>query len=179
MCDIISHEDFARQEQPAAWEQVDPITDPDKEPEGDAFFVSFYYIEEEEEGYEDEVKEIWSFRVDREKFASSPSIASELLSCTSIPSKSHTPDFLQTISTFAFGLPSTKRHMVVTFREADEGLEKVVLESVKLCAICLDEMQVGLEALRLPCLHVYHEDCILLWLARRDHCPTCRYQLPS
>lgn len=42
------------------------------------------------------------------------------------------------------------------------------------CAICLDEQRCDQVAIRLSCLHVYHGDCILRWVARNHQCPLCR-----
>ena len=43
----------------------------------------------------------------------------------------------------------------------------------KECAICMCEFVMG-EALRfLPCMHVYHKDCIDDWLMRSFTCPSC------
>ncbi|PSR89638.1 E3 ubiquitin-protein like [Actinidia chinensis var. chinensis] len=62
-------------------------------------------------------------------------------------------------------------------------LEKVVvrdgLGSVDGCAICLDEFHVGSEVIRMPCSHVYHDDCIVSWLKTSNSCPLCRYEMPS
>ncbi|GFZ17679.1 hypothetical protein Acr_26g0009490 [Actinidia rufa] len=62
-------------------------------------------------------------------------------------------------------------------------LEKVVvrdgLGSVDRCAICLDEFRVGSEVTRIPCSHVYHDDCIVSWLKTSNSCPLCRYEMPS
>ncbi|XP_047051023.1 RING-H2 finger protein ATL39-like [Lolium rigidum] len=43
------------------------------------------------------------------------------------------------------------------------------------CAVCLGVIQVGAMAKLLPaCTHVYHVDCIDLWLASHSTCPLCR-----
>ncbi|KAL3692426.1 hypothetical protein R1sor_006077 [Riccia sorocarpa] len=47
------------------------------------------------------------------------------------------------------------------------------------CAICKDVVAVGEAAKQLPCLHLYHQDCILPWLSSRNSCPVCRYELPT
>ncbi|OAY31173.1 uncharacterized protein LOC110600319 [Manihot esculenta] len=48
-----------------------------------------------------------------------------------------------------------------------------------LCAVCNDEINVGGRARKLPCTHWYHGECILPWLAIRNTCPICRYELPT
>jgi Ring finger domain len=47
------------------------------------------------------------------------------------------------------------------------------------CTICCDEMEVGTTAVRLPCAHIYHTDCITTWLSKFNTCPICRYALPT
>lgn len=46
------------------------------------------------------------------------------------------------------------------------------------CVICLESFGMGMEVIRMPCLHVYHKDCILQWLERTHFCPFCRFKLP-
>ncbi|KAL1538346.1 RING-type E3 ubiquitin transferase [Salvia divinorum] len=45
------------------------------------------------------------------------------------------------------------------------------------CSICLEEMEVGDVALRLPCAHMFHGECILRWLRRSLACPLCRRRI--
>jgi hypothetical protein len=47
------------------------------------------------------------------------------------------------------------------------------------CSICHDEVKVATTAVRLPCAHVYHTDCITTWLSKFNTCPICRYALPT
>mmetsp|Transcript_53242 Transcript_53242/g.99908 ORF Transcript_53242/g.99908 Transcript_53242/m.99908 type:complete len:535 (+) Transcript_53242:60-1664(+) len=47
------------------------------------------------------------------------------------------------------------------------------------CVICLGELVVGEPATRIPCGHLYHEECILAWLKDHNVCPVCRYELPT
>ena len=47
------------------------------------------------------------------------------------------------------------------------------------CAICKECLSVGTEANQLPCCHLYHPPCIRPWLAERNSCPLCRYELPT
>jgi len=47
------------------------------------------------------------------------------------------------------------------------------------CSVCKDQFEFHEKALRLPCGHLYHRDCILPWLKDHNTCPTCRYELPT
>lgn len=47
------------------------------------------------------------------------------------------------------------------------------------CAICKDSLALGDQAKQLPCMHLYHPNCILPWLGARNSCPVCRYELPT
>ena len=43
------------------------------------------------------------------------------------------------------------------------------------CPVCFDEIT-G-EASRLPCAHLFHEECLLPWLELHGSCPVCRHSL--
>ncbi|KAI4366726.1 hypothetical protein MLD38_022567 [Melastoma candidum] len=47
------------------------------------------------------------------------------------------------------------------------------------CAVCKNNVQVGERVKRLPCLHYFHEECIVPWLEIRNTCPLCRHELPT
>ncbi|KAF8405400.1 hypothetical protein HHK36_010305 [Tetracentron sinense] len=48
-----------------------------------------------------------------------------------------------------------------------------------ICAICKESMQLTGMAMKLPCGHGYHGDCIVPWLGSRNSCPVCRFELPT
>ncbi|XP_050222785.1 uncharacterized protein LOC126672881 [Mercurialis annua] len=60
-------------------------------------------------------------------------------------------------------------------------LEKLAVDDTpeSSCRICLDEIETGNEAIRMPCLHCYHQDCIVQWLQISHFCPICRYEMPE
>jgi hypothetical protein len=47
------------------------------------------------------------------------------------------------------------------------------------CAICQCDISLGAPVIRLPCSHVYDDECIRKWLSQRAVCPLCRLQLPT
>jgi len=47
------------------------------------------------------------------------------------------------------------------------------------CTICFDKLLVGDPALRIPCGHLFHKDCVHKWLESSNQCPVCRYELPT
>ncbi|KAF7080183.1 hypothetical protein CFC21_084293 [Triticum aestivum] len=66
-------------------------------------------------------------------------------------------------------------------KAAVEGLPTVVdaARGGAQCAVCKDGIEAGEGARRLPCAHLYHDACILPWLAIRNTCPLCRHELPT
>ena len=44
----------------------------------------------------------------------------------------------------------------------------------KNCIICLEDFRNGDEVIFLPCLHIFHKNCILEWLRNHDDCPVCK-----
>lgn len=67
-------------------------------------------------------------------------------------------------------------------RAAVEGLQVVAIsgeDAAQGCAVCKDGIVQGELATRLPCAHFYHGACIGPWLAIRNSCPVCRYELPT
>ncbi|KAJ7955483.1 RING/U-box superfamily protein [Quillaja saponaria] len=68
------------------------------------------------------------------------------------------------------------------------GTENVTIDDIFLqmrrtntesCAICMVDFEVGMEATKLPCLHLYHRDCINKWLQMNPSCPLCRFRLSN
>lgn len=43
----------------------------------------------------------------------------------------------------------------------------------EICVICLDDVEVGHRVRVLPCGHLYHSQCIRMWLRRKNSCPCC------
>ncbi|KAK2654339.1 hypothetical protein Ddye_014195 [Dipteronia dyeriana] len=65
-------------------------------------------------------------------------------------------------------------------KDAIQRLEKVRFDQDDecKCMICLEEFSTGVETMRMPCGHLYHEECIVKWLETSHMCPLCRYEMP-
>jgi len=44
------------------------------------------------------------------------------------------------------------------------------------CSICQETFFEGEPAKQLPCEHLYHSKCIVIWFRRKNSCPLCRYE---
>lgn len=63
----------------------------------------------------------------------------------------------------------------VAQNEQTKGLE----EDGPHCSICLGEYEDGEKLVRLPCKHIYHDECICGWTAQSTRCPLCNSDLES
>jgi len=53
----------------------------------------------------------------------------------------------------------------------DDLLER---DDALMCAVCMEEFDVGDTQRVLPCSHCFHKDCVDRWFRRRRDCPMCR-----
>jgi len=61
---------------------------------------------------------------------------------------------------------------------SDEDSVYINDRHVSSCSICIDEYDVGDEYfVASKCRHIFHSDCILLWLTKHYECPVCREKL--
>lgn len=47
------------------------------------------------------------------------------------------------------------------------------------CTICLSLFEVENDVRRLPCMHLFHMDCVDQWLMTNKHCPICRVDIET
>jgi hypothetical protein len=47
----------------------------------------------------------------------------------------------------------------------------------KQCAICLENYVNGDESIALPCIHIFHANCIKTWLRSHNNCPSCKREI--
>ncbi|KAL6505590.1 hypothetical protein OROHE_022969 [Orobanche hederae] len=70
--------------------------------------------------------------------------------------------------------------MVPAVESSIESLEKkMVMDAGISCSVCLEDICGGCEGLFMPCLHVFHGDCIKKWLRTSHYCPVCRFEMPT
>ena len=47
----------------------------------------------------------------------------------------------------------------------------------KNCVICLEDFKIGDKTTILPCIHLFHSNCIQNWLKSQNSCPICKFKL--
>ena len=47
----------------------------------------------------------------------------------------------------------------------------------KNCVICMEDFKNGDKSTNLPCLHMFHTNCIQSWLKKQNTCPICKFKL--
>ena len=52
--------------------------------------------------------------------------------------------------------------------------EELVAQGMLLCAVCQNEISIGMRVKQLRCNHLFHRNCIRKWYYRRLSCPLCR-----
>ena len=144
---------------------------------------------------EEESRRVMNFLVQRDSLINYPTFVSEMLSLN-FPPGSVDDELIQNISHLSISLSPGQRHMIVniSFQSESESeshnhddMMNLELETVKVqdfevvqnCAICLEVLARGSQVSRMPCSHLYHQDCIFSWLERNRSCPLCRYQITS
>ncbi|KAF1316586.1 E3 ubiquitin-protein ligase hrd1, partial [Globisporangium splendens] len=56
--------------------------------------------------------------------------------------------------------------------------EEELQETDRTCIICREEMD-SEACKKLPCSHIFHIDCLKMWVQRQQTCPTCRSTIPT
>lgn len=58
-----------------------------------------------------------------------------------------------------------------------EIINKQQVQDGLTCIVCQDDYQEGELAKKMPCGHLYHRQCLDMWLEKDNSCPTCRTEL--
>lgn len=71
------------------------------------------------------------------------------------------------------------RHQGVRDYLMDTNITEHMLSTQPSCPVCTSDFMLNEPAVLLPCLHVFHEECVVLWLREKHNCPVCRLDLAS
>mmetsp|Transcript_11329 Transcript_11329/g.16781 ORF Transcript_11329/g.16781 Transcript_11329/m.16781 type:complete len:297 (+) Transcript_11329:135-1025(+) len=72
----------------------------------------------------------------------------------------------------------TKHTTMEDIAQKQGEMTKEQYEEIFSCSLCLDEYKINDKLLKLPCYHLYHDECIRKWISNHNTCPICRYELP-
>lgn len=50
-------------------------------------------------------------------------------------------------------------------------------DNIEKCTICLSEFEDNEDVRRLPCMHLFHIECVDQWLTTNKRCPICRVDI--
>jgi hypothetical protein len=56
---------------------------------------------------------------------------------------------------------------------------KNLTEDKKRCSICLENFKNGDDSIILPCIHIFHAECIKKWMKRKNACPICKSKIDN
>ena len=71
----------------------------------------------------------------------------------------------------------TDKHILNELPETKiEDINKLDQEK-RNCVICLEDFKNGDKATILPCIHLFHKNCIKSWLKAQNCCPICKFKL--
>lgn len=72
------------------------------------------------------------------------------------------------------------------------GLDKNILDNMEIskiqnidkldndkkkCTICLENYAIGDDSIALPCIHIFHANCVKTWLKNHNTCPICKIEI--
>lgn len=65
-----------------------------------------------------------------------------------------------------------------------DNIPDITLENItelndenKICSICLEEYKNNDKIKKLDCNHIFHSECVKIWLSNKTTCPICRTDL--
>lgn len=64
-------------------------------------------------------------------------------------------------------------------RELPVGNPEEEEEEADKCTICLSEFEQEEDVRRLPCMHLFHVECVDQWLMHNKRCPICRVDIEA
>jgi hypothetical protein len=94
-----------------------------------------------------------------------------------------TEDIISTLNMLTYHaennmLTDQTEDVISTLNEEDKNkLKKYILKNNvdDKCLICFDNLEIGQEIIELPCIHIYHSNCINEYLTKYNYkCPCCK-----
>jgi len=73
------------------------------------------------------------------------------------------------------GNPPASQNMIESLKKI--SIEQNHLDQFMDCSICKEEFKMSETVNQLPCVHIFHSECIQKWLKIHNQCPVCRYEL--
>lgn len=68
-----------------------------------------------------------------------------------------------------------KQELPVEMRDKVKRLK--MGKSGQQCSVCYENFKKGCKIRKLPCKHIFHDQCIMPWLEKNSTCPNCRLDL--
>ena len=91
-----------------------------------------------------------------------------------------------------FGMNSFLQHFLQNMGRHEHPTDQQILDELpetkiddvtkldpekKNCVICLEDFKNGDNATVLPCIHLFHSECVKNWLKTQNCCPICKFKL--
>ncbi|KZV31835.1 hypothetical protein F511_25948 [Dorcoceras hygrometricum] len=89
------------------------------------------------------------------------------------------PLIIDIVSHRAVAMEEPDFGMVPTRDSSIESLNITTAKEEQSCPICLEDFDLGCQVVSMPCSHVFHEECIKMWLRYSHYCPLCRFEMPT
>eukprot|EP00163_Fabomonas_tropica_P030034 TRINITY_DN6653_c0_g1_i1.p1 TRINITY_DN6653_c0_g1~~TRINITY_DN6653_c0_g1_i1.p1 ORF type:complete len:336 (+),score=31.97 TRINITY_DN6653_c0_g1_i1:562-1569(+) len=58
-------------------------------------------------------------------------------------------------------------------------IDKTLVSNELACSVCTSNFEYKEKAMKLPCNHIFHSDCIKPWFKTAHTCPMCRHEIPT
>ena len=65
------------------------------------------------------------------------------------------------------------QNLIETINQSEENYD-IIFHKDEECSICLEEFTTDKKIIKLNCNHIFHTDCIKLWIENNNTCPLCR-----
>lgn len=88
-------------------------------------------------------------------------------------------DFIMRNDPNVYGTPPAGENSIKNLPKIKFSKDSVKEENLRECSVCKEEFEEATEVVKMPCNHLFHQECLLTWLKMHNSCPTCRFELPT